>query len=598
MSPYGLNLAAIASRSELLASVIDAQEPGPLEWEPARTGLPSGRYGGIWLHSRFDPSTEAGKSVDEALSSGADLLVLFGLGLGYHARQALDRDSRVLVVEHDPACLRACLDVHDLTATLSDPRLELVLCLDEAALTAAIINAEARSIALVANPAFVAAYPETAASFRKVIAGFQDKDRINAATLGRFGRLWVRNLARNTAAIVRYPGIKQVEGIFAGLPALVLAAGPSLDEILDHLEEIRKRCILVCVDTALRSVLARGVEPDFVVVVDPQYWNARHLDRCVSPSSILVSEAAVWPQVLRGTFAATIFCSSLYPLGRYIEERVGEPKGILGAGGSVATSAWDFARLLGCTPLFMAGLDLGFPDGKTHARASLFEQRALQSGTRLGPASSAAFQALRGGQPYLAPSNDGGMVVTDRRLSLYSWWFANKIKRLSCPDTFNLSAKGLATPGMPLVGLDEVLGLPVVADVLQDRMDTLRKGLAGLTRNPEESKNLISEMIQELEKELVRISGLASDALALVEEARSARGAQLDKVLAALSGIDDRLLGNEARDVVGFILESAADLIGGRARTLSDSLDKSWRLYSAVQESAIWHADCLATRSR
>jgi hypothetical protein len=189
------------------------------------------------------------------------------------------------------------------------------------------------------------------------------------------------------------------------------------------------------------------------------------------------------------------------------------------------------------------------------------------------------------------------MVVTDRRLSLYSWWFANKIRRLAGPDTFNLSAKGLATPGMPLVGLDEVLGLPVVEDVLHSRMDALRARLAALTRKPDESKNLIHEMIQELEQELASIGELAAEALALVEEARSAKGEQLDAVLAALSGIDDRLLGNKARDVVGFILESAADLIGGRARTLSESLDKSWRLYSAVQESAIWHADCLATRS-
>ena len=209
-------------------------------------------------------------------------------------------------------------------------------------------------------------------------------------------------------------------------------------------------------------MLFRSIEPDFVVVVDPQYWNARHLDRCVSPTSILVSEAAVWPAVLRGDFAATIFCSSLYPLGRYVEEHVGDPKGILGAGGSVATSAWDFARILGCQPLFMAGLDLAFPGGRTHARASLFEQRALQVGSRLEPASSAGFQALRGGQPYLAPSNDGGMVLTDRRLSLYSWWFTKKMNVHVGLVTCNLSAGGLATPGMPAVAMDQVLDLPVM----------------------------------------------------------------------------------------------------------------------------------------
>jgi len=596
MKSYGQNLAAIASRSRLLASVIDAEESGPLDPVPSRIGLPSGRYAGVWLHSRYDPLTEAERSVDEALSSGAELLVLFGLGLGYHAGKALARDSRVLVIEHDPACLKACLGVRDLSEILMDPRLELVLCPDEAALSTALVDVEARSIALVANPAFVAAYPEIAAGFRKVLDGFQDKDRINAATLSRFGRLWVRNLARNAPAIVQYPGISRVEGAFAGVPAVILAAGPSLDAVLGQIKAIRDRCILVCVDTALRSVLGRGIEPDFVVVVDPQYWNARHLDGCSSPSSILVSEAAVWPAVLRGGFAATIFCSSLYPLGRYIEERVGDPKGTLGAGGSVATSAWDFARILGCRPLFMAGLDLAFPGGRTHARASLFEQRALHGGNRLRPASSAAFQALRGGQPYLAPSNDGGLVITDRRLSLYSWWFANKMRVHVGLDTFNLSARGLATPGMPVAGLDQLMDLPVISEALQGRMDTLRIQLADHAKEPEESRALIAKIILELGDELETIAQQASEALVLVRTARAAKDTELDSVLAALSGIDDRLLESKARNVVGFILESATALIGGRARTLAESLDKTERIYTAVHESATWHAACLSTR--
>ena len=594
MSPYGINLAAIASRSNALAALIESQQPVALEYEPAKSGKPSARYAGVWLHSRYDPSLEAERSVDEALSDGAELLVLFGLGLGYHAQKALDRDSRVLVVELNPACLKACLAVHDLAPTLLDQRLELVVCPDESALSTALLDAEARSIALIINPAFAAAHPETAIAFRKVIEGIQDKDRINAATLSKFGRLWVRNLSRNASAIARYPGINQAESAFTGIPGIVLAAGPSLDEVLDHIKAIRERCVLVCVDTALRSVLGRGIQPDFVVVVDPQYWNARHLDGCISSSSVLVSEAAVWPKVLRGEFAATVFCSSLYPLGRYIEARLDEPKGVLGAGGSVATSAWDFARLLGCQPIFMAGLDLAFPGGKTHARASLFEQRVLQSGNRLRPAALAAFQALRGGQPYLAPSNDGGMVITDRRLSLYSWWFANKLKRYSGLNTYNLSAGGLMTPGMPLVGLDHILKLPIMVDGINAKMEALRLRLAKSTKKPAEAHACTTEVLLELYKDVDAIRALAILALNLVVAARTAKANQLDSILAKLSEIDSQLLGSQARDVVGFILESAKDLIGGRAKSLSESLDKSWHIYSAIQESADWHAACLS----
>jgi hypothetical protein len=188
------------------------------------------------------------------------------------------------------------------------------------------------------------------------------------------------------------------------------------------------------------------------------------------------------------------------------------------------------------------------------------------------------------------------MVITDRRLSLYSWWFANKMKLHPRLTTFNLSAGGLATPGMPLASLNQLLDLPVIREGLQGRMDALRHQLADLTKDPGLSRLHIESIVHDLGEELGSIAALAHSALELVRKARTAKGSELDNVLAALGGIDERLLGSNARDVVGFILESAAGLIGGRARTLAESLDKSERIYTAVHESASWHATCLATR--
>ena len=77
----------------------------------------------------------------------------------------------------------------------------------------------------------------------------------------------------------------------------------------------------------------------------------------------------------------------------------------------MATTAWDLARALGSSPVYLSGLDLGFPDGRTHAAASLFEQRALSSGGRLAPSETSQAAApffgrglLGGGQRRRAAS--------------------------------------------------------------------------------------------------------------------------------------------------------------------------------------------------
>jgi hypothetical protein len=386
-------------------------------------------------------------------------------------------------------------------------------------------------------------------------------------------------------------GVSVLAGRFSGLPALVLAAGPSLDELLDLLPEIALRFVVICVDTALRSVLRTGVQPDFVVVVDPQYWNARHLDGCAAPRSVLVTEAAVWPSVLRLRSRRTVMCSSIYPLGRYVEERAGPVKGVLGAGGSVATTAWDFARILGCTPVFMAGLDLSFPGGRTHARASLFEQRSLATGTRLEPASTAAFEAMRGGRPFQAAANDGSMVTSDERLSLYSGWFSRKVATHPETPTWNLSGQGLAIPGMPCARSQDLLEYPTVRVGIESRLE------ASLAVRQAGQAGSVESILDGLTVELGRIAGMADRAIDVATNAMGSSGGALDAALSELSRIDGSVLESHARDIVGFLFSSAAEAVGGRARTFDESLDRTVRLYRAVAESARWHATRLSDPS-
>jgi len=384
--PYRRNMEALGARSPRLAAMVDAALPLPLEPARARNGSATAMAAGAWLHSRYDPEAEGGKIAEEAVATGASLVVLLGLGLGYTARAALAAGSPIAAVESDPAWLAALFRIVDLSDVVSDARFSLILCPGGLGLLDYLEEAAPKSIVVVENGATMAAFPDAAKAFREQVSRYRKKDEINAATLKRFGRLWVRNLSKNVREAASRPGLASLAGRFAGLPALVLAAGPSLDELEPVLKALAERMVIVCVDTALRSALRLGIEPDFVVVVDPQYWNARHLDRCASPGSVLIAEAAVWPSVLRFRARRTALCSSIYPLGRYVEDRMGPPKGELGAGGSVSTTAWDFARSLGCAPVYMAGLDLSFPGGRTHARASLFEQRALSAGSRLSPA--------------------------------------------------------------------------------------------------------------------------------------------------------------------------------------------------------------------
>ncbi len=572
-----------------IADIADSGHP-PFEQSASKTGAPTGKLAGSWLHSRYDPLAEARKSAAETMAGGAGLVAVFGLGYGYLAEALLDAGCSVLAVEPCPLCLDAALRAGHLASLLSNPRFHLILGSGAEEFERALSSIDPPSLAALELPAYREAYAEEAARFHAVVDRFTEKDRINEATLKRFGRRWVRNVAANAGRLFECPGIAEYAGCLRGFPAVILAAGPSLDEVLPLLAALKERCVIVCVDTALRSALRAGVQPDFVVVVDPQYWNARHLDGCSSPSSILVTEAAVWPSVFRMPFRSRCLCTSLYPLGRYLESLAGKPKGILGAGGSVSTSAWDFARLLGCAPLYMAGLDLGFPRGHTHARASLFEQRSLAQGNRLAPSSHDLFCAMRGGVPFTAKANDGTALVSDKRLSLYAWWFSAKASRYPETQSCTLSSGGLAIPGLPLRSMEEILRLPIRRDGIDAAIASVLPA-AGSGRDLDAS--MLNDALASLIRELDYMAALACEGRLMASDALAMSESQAAALLPELERIDGELLGSKAKEIVGFLFASIDDFIPGRARTLRDSLSSSLRLYGAIGESARWHADLL-----
>ena len=529
--------------------------------ETAASGDPTARLDGRYLHSARDPAREAARLVLAASHEGprenrAFLLLGFGLGYTAEAAAALDPLSLIIAVEKRADVLRAAFETRDLTGILGG-RLVFVLGDEPDAVTVA-LRVAPKKLYVIRNPALTTA---DAAFYRQVeqhIENWRTKDAVNEATLRRFGKRWIKNQAANLWAVRDLPGIELLAGRF-DFPVLLLAAGPTLNELNGKAAALAERCIVVAVDTALRFLQRESVKPDFVVSADPQYWNTRHLDRCLPRESVLVAEAACYPTVLRnrlsgeGEVRPSFLFGSLYPLSRFIESRV-NVKGRLGSGGSVASSAWDFAASLlppdTSRTIYIAGLDLAFPGFATHYRGALFEERALADGGRFLPSETLSFHALRDGAPFFAEAADGTPVLTDKRLALYASWFENRLKSRKNRGSFRLSGRGLAINGMGLARIEEVLALP-----------PCRTGISGRI------EQVLSEIFQKWN----------------TETERAARAARYETAFTALTGALETAL-NTARSV----LPDIAALKHSPAREGAGALKRIDAAKNALFESEVW----------
>lgn len=586
-------LAALLSIGDK-ASAFRLLDAMPCEYSASRTreGQPLLAVRGFSLHSRYNPEREARRAIgNPAAALSPDACVFAGLGLGYYCLEYAKKCPRALlaIVEPDVNIFLLCMKLVDIAPLLASSKAIFLVGLSPSDCAAAIDGLQERSaleLPVFSPPALAKANAEWFASFHEELRKRKEKREINLNTLRRFGGLWLKNIARNRAEMKARQGIARFRGAFAGMPALLLAAGPSLDGALASLKDLREKCVVISVDTALRACLRAGVQPDFLVLVDPQYWNYRHAAGLSSPGTILITEAGAYPAVFRLKFRDIFLCSSLFPVARFIEER-SEKKGELGAGGSVATTAWDFARYIGAVRIYAAGLDLAYPQKKTHFRGALFEELAHASSTRLCTAEGASAAALFSAGPFWTESASGGAVLTDKRLSLYAWWLESAFASAQA-RTELLSPEGARIRGAGLATAVEIMALPSRRRQIDSLLNRIE--LEAASEREGEKGKMAARAFERAEGEL---DGALRDILALAEKGIAlcegmAKGANAGAAyLAGLEGIDRAIAAHPARDVLAAAFAESRAARDIKEENAGAALpEMSLRIYRRIAEAA------------
>ena len=555
------------------------------------SGYSSAAYHGNTLHSRRDPVKEAKRFVDTWRESVPQILIMEGFGLGYQARAFLDAypDLTIWIIEPDIRMHYTILSKIDLGDLLQNPRLLFFYAPPAESLGLLAGETGHSNFAIVKIRSVYQKNCEYFQNIDKEIKAVISRRNVNKNTLRRFGPLWIRNLIKNTPLLPEIKGIHHLENIFSDYPALIIAAGPSLEGFLPHLSELSKKFILVCVDTACPLVAREGIQPDFVTMVDPQYWNTRHLDGQDLNGSILISESSVYPALLRDIRDGIFFFESYFPLNQYFEEGT-DIRGSLSPGGSVATTAWEICRHMGVREIYCTGLDLGFPGGQTHHRESFFEYRALSTANRFCPLETSAFHALYDAFPVIVPDNSGGGLLSDKRMDVYIKWFENQMNRHPSIKTFTLSSRGTAIKGMELTGIDSLKNKKDIRSIIEEKKKTLfLHTTAQETKTAAGLKAKIVSLISEFgQTEQFGCRGL--ELTANLKETISKKK-PVESILFELDELDREIMNSSVKQMAGFLFQDLIERISESKNT--DPLESSIHLYTEIIAASRFHRKLL-----
>ena len=417
----------------------------------------------IAVHSPRNPLREADAAVSAALDGppspagfgGAGrgtLLVVIGLGAGY-ILDVLDTrgwNGRVLAIEPEPSLVPHLRARRDLAPWLDADRLRILTAPDYAGADDCWrwFDESGEAPPLIVNPAIARIRPEATYGARTLVERLQFNAKANANARRQFGARYLLNTLRNLPALASEGDVATLSGAAAGVPAIVVAAGPSLDGNLEGLRAVRDRAVIIAVDTALRPLLAAGIAPHLVIGVDPGESNVRHLsDLPPCPDTYLVAEASLGPPAVEPFRGRTfLFSVSNHEPWPWLCAH-GAGRGGLRAWGSVLTSAFDLALTMGCDPIVFAGADLGFTGHRPYCRGIAFEEdwrRLFEWGV---PYEEQWKQQVDGWPPTEEPGIDGSPVRTAPHLVAFRNWLVEQMRREPRRRFVNVTGAGILHGG-------------------------------------------------------------------------------------------------------------------------------------------------------
>ena len=306
--------------------------------------------------------------------AGADQLVAVGVGLGY-GLAARTGVKRVIAIEPHPGVATLFLSMGDWRQWFEDGRLRLVTGPDyQGAADFARLLDGLEDIAVVAHPLRARWEQEVIARATAVATRVAQNAKANGNARRRFAGPYLLQTLANLTSIAREADVQALDDDFRGVPAVVVGAGPSLDENREELRALQDRALIVTADTALGPLVSCGVRPHLAVAVDSSELNARHVTTVADVQDVaLAAEGSVHPSALRH-FAGRIFTFRVadhepWPWLRAARVARSELK----TWGSVLTSAFNLARRMGCDPIVFAGADLAFTGMRPYCHGTIYD---------------------------------------------------------------------------------------------------------------------------------------------------------------------------------------------------------------------------------
>lgn len=333
------------------------------------------------VHSRYDPQREAAQQVTGMNLVNPKILVVLGLGLGYHLRACLEEFKEtnlfIVVIEKDVEAFRAAMEHADMSDLLSSDKIRWVIGVPEEdgyAVLHDMIKQAGITLQLFLKTLQAFSHPVLdklhGDYHRHMLKCFREAAHaiiFNYGNCPEDSMIGVENIMKNLATIIKNPGVKDLHNAFRGKPGIIVSTGPSLDKNVKELKGALNGAVVIAADSALKILLKHDIAPHAAVSLERVMHVATMLRELPDDYKKNIWLAAT-PVIRKESYDAWTGPTFMIYRAFAHFDWLNMPKGTLLVGPSCSNMAFKVLETMGCDPIILVGQDCSFESAeKTHA---------------------------------------------------------------------------------------------------------------------------------------------------------------------------------------------------------------------------------------
>lgn len=330
----------------------------------------------IYFHSKYDPIREAETIIEQYKDLDDDTNVIFyGTGLGYHIDlfAEIKPKNKFYIFEPIPELMQAFLSIRNLKRSTYNNLMGVSVGLedmDDAISNFIELNRD--ETVIIDLPSHKQNFPEEYGKFIDVFLNIVKSRRSSILTDYSYQKRWITNSMKNFKEVLSTPNIlMEKKGEFRDKPAIIVAAGPSLNEEIENIRYIKEKGLayIFSVGSAINTLIHHNIYPDAAATYDPTELNQKVFEK-VKEKDIkdipMIFGSSVGFETLENYPGDKyhMITSQDKVANYYLESNEEKEIDIVLDAPSIAVVTLQLLANLGFNPIILAGQNLGYL-GKT-----------------------------------------------------------------------------------------------------------------------------------------------------------------------------------------------------------------------------------------